>query len=938
MSPMRSVWAMSGLLLFAGLAWMTMRPVPGVALEPTPAPDVSQFRILVGLRDTEAKLWAGRLRVEGGDLVKVQGWRFSAGDRINQDGTFTFQTKVANFENQLGTARQYGQTDWGDPNLRRQIPQGLIVQVRGAAAKAVFAADSGTFGFRADDVTFDKPAVLLEGNAVVERMPVEIRLSEAKLQDDAPAVAFSQSGERWAVWTTYEKDGDYVTASNGSSPVYLTEKGDHHSPTVTTDSRGWVHAAWSQREGSEFHIYLSTYVFGRWTRAQKMTLAGSSNIWPQLTSDGDKRIALVWQCLKDGKSSVFARVWEGRGWGLPQQMSEEGGNAWTPTAAFGGGQLWIAWDSYRTGAYQIYARQWPTGGVERVTQNDRFSVRPSIAVTAQGVPVVAWEESDALWGKDFAFLSDAPGTTLYKNRRIGVAFKEDNAWRSLPGNVADAVPDHMRRFVQQPRLTIDAVGRLHLGFRVRTSVNTARMDYWAAGGRWEPFLTSWSGREWERAVALPSGVGRNSMRMAIAAKADAVHAVWATDNRLWPSVAVAEVDVYAASVPARGTPFVPRGGLAIGPGPQTAQPHPNENADVAAIRAYRVQANGKSYRILRGDLHRHTELSTDGAGDGSLDDLYRYTLDAAQMDYAHVADHQMGDDNEYNWWMTQKSNDLYFLPERFVPLYGYERSVPYPNGHRNIVWASRGKAVLPIDAKERKGAVNSGSVVYPYLKLTDGIATSHSSATPQGTDWRDNDPALEPMVEIYQGFESNYEHEGAPRAWKEGDKAVHTGLRPDGYVWKAWAKGYKLGVQASSDHVSTHTSFACVVAEEFTRAGLLDAMRKRHVYAATDAIILDFRAQLSGGEAILGDIGESSSAPKLVVKIVGTAKLKQIDVIKNNEYVHQVKPGTKEASFTFADAAFGDGPTPDGTNYYYVRAEQEDGELVWSSPIWVKKK
>ena len=33
-----------------------------------------------------------------------------------------------------------------------------------------------------------------------------------------------------------------------------------------------------------------------------------------------------------------------------------------------------------------------------------------------------------------------------------------------------------------------------------------------------------------------------------------------------------------------------------------------------------------------------------------------------------------------------------------------------------------------------------------------------------GTDWRDNDPELEPVVEIYQGARNNYEHEGAPRA------------------------------------------------------------------------------------------------------------------------------------------------------------------------------
>lgn len=935
---MRSAWVVTALFLAAAGAWFALRPTAGSAQNTPPPSDTVQFRVSVGLLDREAKQWTGRVTVERGELVRAAGWRFSQTDRINQDGSFSFQTKVANFENQLGSEREYGQTDWGDPNLRRQIPQGLIVQVRGAAARVAFSSETGSFDFALADVTFDKPISALSGNAFIERLPVETRLSAAKVQDDWPAIAFSQTGERWTVWTTYDKEGDYVTASNGSSPVYLTEKGDHHSPTITTDSRGWVHAAWSQRDGNEFHIYLTTYVFGRWTRAQRMTLSGTSNIWPQLASDGDRRIALVWQSLRDGKSTVQARVWEGRGWGLPQQMNEDGGNAWSPSAAFGGGQLWIAWDSYRSGAYQVYARQWPTGGISRVTQGDRFSVCASVVVTQQGVPVVAWEESDPLWGKDFAFQSDRAGTTLYKNRRVAVSWLEDNSWRQMPGDVGSSLPEGMRRFVQQPKLITDAAGRLHLGLRVRTSANTSRMDYWSAGGRWESFVTSWTGANWARAIPLPSSVGRNSMRVGLAAKSDSIHAVWATDNRRWPGGALEELDVYAASVPARGLALNPRGGAIISAAKDALQPHSNEDADIASIRAYRVKLGDKSYRILRGDLHRHTELSTDGAGDGSLDDLYRYTLDAAQMDYAHVADHQMGDDNEYNWWMTQKSNDLYFLPERFVPLYGYERSVPYPNGHRNIVWAMRGKAVLPIEEKERKGQVNTGSVLYPYLKLTDGIATSHSSATPQGTDWRDNDEALEPMVEIYQGYESNYEHAGAPKAWKEGDKAAHQGLRTAGYVWNAWAKGYKLGVQASSDHVSTHTSFACVLAEEFTRKGLVDAMRKRHVYAATDAIIMDYRASLSDSEVMMGDIAASSTNPRLKVKIVGTANIRQIDVVKNNQYVHKLTPGTREASFTFADTAFADGPTPDGTNYYYIRAEQVDGEMVWSSPIWVKKK
>jgi hypothetical protein len=222
--------------------------------------------------------------------------------------------------------------------------------------------------------------------------------------------------------------------------------------------------------------------------------------------------------------------------------------------------------------------------------------------------------------------------------------------------------------------------------------------------------------------------------------------------------------------------------------------------------------------------------------------------------------------------------------------------------------------------------------LYPYLRQSGGIVTSHTSATLQGTDWRDNDPAVEPIVEIYQGFESSYEHAGAPRAWKDGMKAVHQGLRPQGYVWEAWKKGQKLGVQASSDHVSTHTSYACILVEEFTREGLVDAMRRRHTYAATDNIVIDYRARTSQGTVLMGDVTESKTPPVLVVRLVGTAPFREVVVVKNNAYVHKLEPNRREVSFEYVDTTF-----DAGESYYYVRAEQVDGQLAWSSPIWVKK-
>jgi len=188
------------------------------------------------------------------------------------------------------------------------------------------------------------------------------------------------------------------------------------------------------------------------------------------------------------------------------------------------------------------------------------------------------------------------------------------------------------------------------------------------------------------------------------------------------------------------------------------------------------------------------------------------------------------------------------------------------------------------------------------------------------------------MVEIYQGFESNYEHPGAPRAWDPSKKAVHQGNRPAGYVWNAWAKGYKLGVQSSSDHVSTHTSYACVVTRDFTRQGLVDAMRRRHVYAATDNIVMDYRLSVKEGEFLMGDVVSTASAPKLVVRVEGTAPIQQIDVIKDNTYVHKLSPQQKEARFEYLDNNAGA-----GEHYYYIRIQQTDGQLAWSSPIWVKR-
>jgi hypothetical protein len=90
---------------------------------------------------------------------------------------------------------------------------------------------------------------------------------------------------------------------------------------------------------------------------------------------------------------------------------------------------------------------------------------------------------------------------------------------------------------------------------------------------------------------------------------------------------------------------------------------------------------------------------------------------------------------------------------------------------------------------------------------------------------------------------------------------------------------------------------------------------------------------------MMGDIVSASTAPKLTVDVQGTAPIKKIDVIKSNKYVYQAAPpkGMKELPKKF-DLTYVDSIITPGEYYYYVRVEQTDGQLAWSSPIWVTYK
>ncbi|MDA2939140.1 hypothetical protein MYX75_12875 [Acidobacteria bacterium AH-259-A15] len=281
---------------------------------------------------------------------------------------------------------------------------------------------------------------------------------------------------------------------------------------------------------------------------------------------------------------------------------------------------------------------------------------------------------------------------------------------------------------------------------------------------------------------------------------------------------------------------------------------------------------------------------------------------------------------------------MYHIPRVFTTFYGYERSARFPNGHRNVFHTTRGIPVVsffteagfdgPLPGVSAGDLMeNDTKLLYESLHRTGGIAISHTSTSSgMGTDWRDNDPEVEPVVEIFQGLRVSNEHLGAPRAARGPDDRPPGGFQEAGFVWNAYRKGYRLGTITSSDHSSTHISYAMVYTEQPTREAIFEAIQRRHTYGATDNIILDYRM----GEHFMGEEFTASKLPPLKVRIMGTSQVAKVEIVKNEKIIYSTTPDKQDVTLTFVDQ-----DVAPGTSYYYVRVIQDDRQIAWSSPIWV---
>jgi hypothetical protein len=948
---------------------------------------VASFRIIFGLNDLKPTAWDGEVvpRVEQPLAVEADHFRdyqyehkgWSKGiisikrpdptlpnDYLKGKTAWVCSTRESPLSGPTTEWHDYGQINdiQGHAALQPIIVQPSVLVHLGCNCLDMpvhIKTVRGEFDFIPRQILSHRDGYFLNRDVKVEAVPPEQAVAPERLgQQDFPSVLSSKSGKLWVAWQEYDGVADQLMVRGGTGKSWgqvsiLAKNADVFRTVLAEDAEHRIWVVWSMQVNRRWDLYARFFDGSRWSNQERLTYSkATKNIYHEMATDSDGHMWLVWQCTQHGYSQIYAEHFDGKEWSKGEQISSghsaSGDNWWPSVAAGPKGSLAVVWDGYASGNYDVYLRRHAEGvwGKEEVVAGTaRFEAHPTVAIDNNDKIWVAWDESGVNWGKDVGFLIGQKGTPLHNSRSVGLLCFDGDKRLAPQEDIRQVLK--LGDFWELPHLQLDAQGKpwlfvRHLVMRepdtpLEGPINLALWEIWA---------TQYDGEHWTKPMYLPHSSGRNDMMLtSTLASNGEVWAIWATDQRdtkdYQPQQQQVRLGEFGQIAPEHSLSLKPYRSIE----PENSVPlNPNEAEQVRRIRDYRIHINEKTYSIYRGDLHRHTDISVDGNNDGSLLDAYRYARDAASLDFLGVTNHTDDIWDKYNWWRTQKIADLFNIDNSFVDLYSYERSIEWPNGHRNIFFIKRGAPILPIGAFEaRAGYVGSGTL-YAYLHRYGGFSIPHTTGRTSGTDWRDNDPAVESVMEIYQGMRDSYEYPGSPRPFKlfsspdsskpipRASSAMNSpSFKPLGFAWNALAKGYKLGFIASSDHISTHISYACVIAEDLTRESLVDAIKHRRTYAATDNIILDIKYEGSDGQHLMGSIFESKTPVRIKANIVGTGNILQIDVIHNNAIVRTYKPNRPDAIIEYVDQE----SSKEANNYYYVRVIQKNGEMAWSSPVWV---
>lgn len=335
-----------------------------------------------------------------------------------------------------------------------------------------------------------------------------------------------------------------------------------------------------------------------------------------------------------------------------------------------------------------------------------------------------------------------------------------------------------------------------------------------------------------------------------------------------------------------------------------------------------------------GDIHGHTGLSD---GLGSPEAYYDFGRDEACVDFCAIADHAQYL-SDADWERLQTATARVNEPGRFVTLLGYEYSCNAALEHygdKCVYYPGDTGPLLRETDINRSGYVDVAEFAEQW-KAHGAMMILHQHATGTCSFY---DPDLVRLAEVYSiwgGSESEFTSRTLLPA-RERDYSGH-------YVADALAKGWVLGFTGSSDDHAGRPGrtdwlrvqraypggLVAAWAPELTREAIWDALWNRRCYATTGRrIYLEVHVDGEPMGSILQG-GAFTGSHVIEVRVLGEQSLLAVELLRGREPIYVESSYSPSLQFTYRDE-----PPAGAANYYYVRVTQSDGEMAWSSPIWV---
>lgn len=712
-----------------------------------------------------------------------------------------------------------------------------------------------------------------------------------------PDLAVDNNGIVWAAYTEYlnEKENIILKKIDGmkitdSIVVNSISEGNEYYPRLFCDAKNKLWIVWSAKRNNRWDIFIRNYWKGNLSEEINLTNNDAVDLHPSVCVDESSNLWIAWESMNNNNFEILAvKISEEEVVSAPINVSSSPNMDLRPTIFCSGNNVSVVWDQQEEDKYQTF--------IKTITGNDQqealspakgFNMAASAAYSNNGDLFTAWHSNLQPDGEagytPWIYFKNAGGSTYTT---------------ALEGDWLKVGEDQALEF---PSLIIND-GVQWIFTRASQSFYVQAIKEDSASVLYKFEVEGWGGRGQNVRPFLSEDGFIYSIRRDIN---------YIYLNRFNPGAAQIK---YSHKI--LKAEFEHLDEKAVAPH------HAAENVELKSL--------GHN-QIVFGDIHQHSALSD---GRGTVDECFTRSKFIYRHDFAALSDHEWFTGNlliPSEWELIKIMGQYFYEPGKFITFAAYEWTtprVPKGFGHKNVYFSGWDKPIFSF-----KFDASSTKDLFQLLKENDAIAFPHHIGW-TGIDWENHDEEAQPDIEMISAHGA-FEYMG-------NEPIRHRGGMPGNFIQDGLAKGLKFGLIGSSDghglrwhhgiarkEDEWQTGLTGAIVPEKTKDNIFNALKTRRVYATSGSRI---RTILKVNDQWMGSDISTAAFPKIDIEVIGTAQIDYAVLLKDNEEIlHLGRDWYDGFGIIYS---YVDEKITEGEHFYYLRVVQSDGEMSWSSPVWV---